>query len=167
MCLTLECVCVFQSWKWPDWAQTETLQIWHSLSQSYMETPSSCQPALSNSMAEMVRNLILSVPLALKSMTLPLLSFCLIHLQWFFKKVLLLTFSPLILVYFCFKLTFTSCTSFTFLCVLLKVRSEWPLSCTGTWAPTYLQKMQVWDSAARRSILITLLLSTLQSSWHQ
>lgn len=86
MCLTLECVCVFQSWKWPDWAQTETLQIWHSLSQSYMETPSSCQPALSNSMVEMVRNLILSVPLALKSMALPPLSFCLIHLQWFFKS---------------------------------------------------------------------------------
>lgn len=50
------CVCVFQSSKWPGWAQMGTWQIWHSLSQSNMETPSSCQPALSNSMAGTVDN---------------------------------------------------------------------------------------------------------------
>lgn len=48
------CVFVFQNWKWPGWAQMETWQTWHSLSQNYMETPSSCQPALSNNTAEMV-----------------------------------------------------------------------------------------------------------------
>lgn len=64
-------------------------------------------------------------------------------------------------------ITFTYHTSSMSMCLLLQVRSGWPLCCTETWAPTCPQRTRVWDWAARPSILITLSSSTPQSSWHQ
>lgn len=69
-------------------------------------------------------------------------------------------------VYFWFMSTIIQSTSSMFPCVPLQVRSGWPLSCTGTWAPTCPQRMPAWDWA-RQSTLITLLSSTPQSSRHQ
>lgn len=156
---------MFQSLKWPDWARMGTLQTWHSLSRSYMETPSSCQPALSNSMEKTVEE---------KSHILPFSHSCnevydpLLSLANPLAMFLPLAISPFLTstVYFCHQQLSQELTSALALCVFQQVRSGWPLSYTGTWALTYPQRTPALDWAVRLSTLIILLSSTPQSSQH-